>query len=130
MQLSEQIAWLFLLALPIACIAWAVTHERICKEPRDFCVRKSNTSKTFLGGKFFYHFTCEYCFSYYVTLVFLIFTKYHLLLAGWGGCIVAFFALVWIANIYMSLFCFIRVAMKKEKKEADIEDSKLKAMRR
>jgi hypothetical protein len=36
------------------------------------------------------------------------------------------FALVWIANVYMSLFGFIRVGMKKEKMDADIEELKLK----
>ena len=25
--LARQVAWLFLLALPVACVAWTVTHE-------------------------------------------------------------------------------------------------------
>jgi hypothetical protein len=32
---------------------------------------------------------------------------------------------VWIANVYMSLFGFIRVGMKKEKVNADLEEIKL-----
>ncbi|MEO7049208.1 MAG: hypothetical protein ABI091_28140, partial [Ferruginibacter sp.] len=115
MQLSEQTIWLFLLALPIACIAWTVTHEEILKEPRDFCIRKSKTCKTIMQRKFFYLFTCEYCFSHYVTLLFLLITRYHLLFFDWRGYLLSEFALVWIANIYMSLFGFIRVGMKKEK---------------
>lgn len=125
MKLDEQIAGLFLLALPIACIAWTVTHEEIFKEPREFCIQKSKTGKTALQRKFFYLFTCEYCFSHYVTLVFLIITRYHLLFADWRGYLIAGFALVWIANIYMSLFGFVRVGMKKEKIVADIEECKL-----
>lgn len=126
MQLSEQVAYLFLLALPLACISWTITHEEVFKEPRDFCLKKSKTSKTILQRKFFYLFTCEYCFSHYVTIGLLIFTKYHLLYTGWRGYLIGGFALVWIANIYMSIFGFIRVGLKKEKMDADIEELKLK----
>lgn len=125
-QLSEQVAWLFLLALPIACIAWTVTHEEIFKEPRDFCIQKSKSSKTILQRKFYYLFTCEYCFSHYVALAFLIITRYHLLLADWRGYLIGGFALVWITNIYMCVFGLIRVGMKKEKMDADMEEVKLK----
>ncbi len=126
LQLNEQITWLFILALPVACIAWTVTHEEIFKEPRDFCVQKSKAGKTLLQRKLFYLFTCEYCFSHYVALLFLIITKYHLLFTNWRGYLIAGFALVWITNIYMSLFGLIRVGMKKEKIDADIEEHKLK----
>jgi hypothetical protein len=125
MQLSEQVAYLFLLALPIACIAWTITHEELFKEPREFCIKKSKSSKTIVQRKCYYVFTCEYCFSHYVTLAFLIITKYHLLFDDWRGYLVAGFALVWIANIYMSLFGFVRVGMKKEKMDAAIEELNL-----
>jgi len=126
MSLSEQIATLFLLALPIACIAWTVTHEEVFREPREYCVNKSKTCKTIWQRKFFYLFTCEYCFSHYVTAIFLILTKFHLLLPDWRGYLISGFALVWIANAYMSLFGFLRVGMKKEKMDADIQEIKLK----
>jgi len=126
MELSEQIIYLFLLAIPIACISWTVTHEEIFREPRDFCINKSHTCKTMLQRKFFYLFTCEYCFSHYITLAFLIITKYQLLYAGWRGYLVGGFALVWIANIYISLFQLIRVSVKKEKMTADIDEIALK----
>ena len=72
--------------------------------------------------KFFYLFTCEYCFSHYITIFFLIISDYQLLLTGWKGFIIAGFALVFIANIYMSLFALLRQAIKKEKVEiAEIE---------
>ncbi|MEO8085979.1 MAG: hypothetical protein ABI763_04115 [Bacteroidota bacterium] len=127
MPVSGQVVTLFLLALPIASIAWTVTHEEIFKEPRDFCIKKSKTCITISQRKFFYLFTCEYCFSHYVTLLFLLFSKFHLLFDDWRGYLVGGFALVWIANIYMSLFGFIRVGMKREKMDADIEEIKLKA---
>jgi len=130
MPLSQQVAHLFLLAVPIACIAWTVTHEELFKEPRDFCIRKSKSSDTLMKRKFFYLFTCEYCFSHYVTLFFLLITKYHLLFEDWRGYFIGGFALVWIANSYMSLFGLIRVGMKREKMDADMEEIKLKAVKK
>ena len=126
MELSQQLIYLSVLAIPIACIAWTVTREEIFKEPRDFCVEKSKSSKSIFARKFFYLFTCEYCFSHYVTLFFLVITKFQLLYEDWRGYLISLFALVWVANVYMSLFGFIRVGMKKEKMDADIEELKLK----
>jgi hypothetical protein len=34
---------------------------------------------------------------------------------GWKGYVIAGFSLVWIANIYISLFYRIRIVIKKEK---------------
>ncbi len=125
MLLSTQITYLFLLALPIACIAWTVTHEEIFAEPRNYCVKQSKNCQNILTRKFFYLFTCEYCFSHYVTAAFLIITKYKLGYDDWRGYLIAGFALVWIANVYMSLFARLRVGMKKEKMEADIKEVEL-----
>ncbi len=126
MNLSTQTAWLFLLALPIACITWTVTHEEIFKEPREYCTRKSKECKTLALRKFFYLFTCEYCFSHYVTIAFLFITKFTLLLQGWRGYLIAGFALVWIANLYISIFVFIRQDIKKAKTEIETMSNDLK----
>ena len=125
-SLNEQIIHLFLLAMAIACIAWTITHEEVFREPREFCQRRAKEGKTIWVRKFFYLFTCEYCFSHYVALFFLIITKYHLLFADWRGYLIGFFSLVWIANIYMSLFGFIRVGMKVENIEAKIKEVELR----
>ncbi|MBK8487270.1 MAG: hypothetical protein KA954_09470 [Chitinophagales bacterium] len=129
MELSTQIAYLFLLAIPIACIAWTITHEEITREPREYCLKKSKNSKSILKCKFFYLFTCEYCFSHYVTIFFLLLTQFKLLYPDWRGYIISGFSLVWVANIYMSAFQLLRVDMKKEKMEADIEEIKLKEIK-
>ena len=117
MTLSEQIIWLFLLAIPIACIAWTVTHEEVFREPRDYCVKRSQDCRSLLQRKFFYLLTCEYCFSHYVTIFFLIITRYRLLYDDWRGYLVAGFALVWIANQYMSLYGRLRLDIKSERVE-------------
>ena len=124
--ISNQVFALFLLAIPIACASWTVTHEEIFKEPRDFCVGRCKTGKTILERKFFYLFTCEYCFSHYVTAFFIFFTDYKLLMPDWRGYVVALFSLVWIANIYMSLFALIRQDVKKEKTEIELMEQKIK----
>ena len=117
MTIGMQTFWLFVLAIPIACVAWTITQEEIFREPREYCIQKSKDCKTVWQRKFFYLFTCEYCFSHYVTIVFLFLTNYTLLLTDWRGYVIAFFALVWIANVYMSLFGRVRQDIKKEKTE-------------
>ena len=125
MELSTQLIWLFVLAMPIACIAWTVTHEEVFREPRDFCERGSKEGRTLLTRKFYYLFTCEYCFSHYVTILILVLTNYHLLMDGWKGYLLAGFALVWVANIYMSLFALIRVDLKKERLDVNLKEEQL-----
>ena len=112
-----QTAYLFLLAIPVACISWTITHEEVFKEPREFCKRQSEQSPSLLKRKFFYLFTCEYCFSHYVSIGILFLTGFHLLYDDWRGYIMAGFSLVWIANFYMSLFSIIKTDIKKDKIE-------------
>ncbi|MGV3705180.1 MAG: hypothetical protein ACO1NU_07345 [Arcticibacter sp.] len=125
MSLSTQIAWLFILAIPIACVAWTVTHEEVFREPREYCVRCSQYGKTLFKRKFFYLFTCEYCFSHYITVIFLILTDFRLLVDDWRGYIIAGFALVWVANQYMSLYGYLRIDLKKEKLLTKKEEQEL-----
>jgi hypothetical protein len=123
---NNQVLALFLLAIPIACVAWTVTHEEIFKEPREYCVGRCKAGKTILERKFFYLFTCEYCFSHYVTAFFIFFTDYQFLMSDWRGYVIALFSLVWIANVYMSLFALIRQDVKKEKTEIELLEQKIK----
>ncbi|GAC1700672.1 MAG: hypothetical protein NVS9B4_02470 [Candidatus Acidiferrum sp.] len=67
--------------------------------------------------KFFYLFTCEYCFSHYVTAGFLAITRFKLIFLGWRGYLIAGFSLVWLANVYMSFFARIRLNIKRERVE-------------
>jgi len=114
MPLSHQFAYLMLLALPIACASWTVTHEEVFREPREFCTKMSQKCKKLPQRKFFYLFTCEYCFSHYVTALFLVMTRFTMLYEGWRGYVISWFALVWIANVYMSVFNRLRLEIKHE----------------
>ncbi len=120
--LRFQILELFLLAIPIACVAWTVTHEEVFREPREYCARRSQNCRGWFERKFFYLFTCEYCFSHYIAAAFLIITRFKLLFPDWRGYLIAFFSLVWIANQYMSVYNRLRLDIKTEKLESEIKE--------
>lgn len=124
MEISMQILWLFILAIPIACISWTVTQEELFRELREYCVHRSLHDTTIVKRKLFFLFTCEYCFSHYITIVFLFLTGYQLLINDWRGYIIAGFSLVWIANVYMNLYGLIRQDIKKEKTETKVLEKK------
>jgi hypothetical protein len=117
-----QMLWLFVLAAPIACVAWTVTHEDVFREVHTWCVEKSEKSRRWYQRKFFYLFTCEYCFSHYVAAGAVLLTGYRLLLPDWRGALLAWFTLVWVANIYMSLFGRLRLDIKRERVEIKAEE--------
>jgi hypothetical protein len=92
-------------------------HEEVFREPREYFAKRSVNGRSLFVRKFFYLFTCEYCFSHYVTILFLGLTGYKLLMANWTGYLIAGFALVYVANAYMSLFGLIRQDIVREKEE-------------
>ena len=113
-SLSHQLGVLLLLALVVACLSWTVTHEEAFRETRDYCKNKSENCKPLYQRKFFYLFTCEYCLSHYVTAFLLLITHFRLLFEGWRGFLISEFALVWVANVYMSGFNRLRLEIKAE----------------
>lgn len=117
-----QIAYLLTLALPVACVAWTVTHEEVFRESRQYCQEESSKAQSLVRRKFFYLLTCEYCFSHYVAAAILIITRYRLLFPDWRGYLVAFFALVWIANQYMSIYNRLRLDIKHEQVEIKADE--------
>lgn len=122
MSIGEQLAFLFILALPIASLAWTVTHEEIFREPREWCKNRSENCNRLLKRKFFYLFTCEYCFSHYVVILFLAITRFKLLYMDWRGYLVSWLALVWIANIYMNLYSHVRLDIKRERVQIAVHE--------
>jgi hypothetical protein len=128
--LRLQLLELFVLAIPIACIAWTVTHEEIFREPRDYCVSRSQNCRRWYERKFFYLFTCEYCFSHYVSAAIVVITRFKLLFDDWRGYLMALFALVWIANQYMSIYNRLRLDIKSEKLETEIKEEVVSANRK
>jgi hypothetical protein len=117
MRITLQLIFLFILAIPISSVTWTITHEEVVREFRDFCIARSKTCRRIYERKFFYLFTCEYCFSHYVTAAFLIRTRFKLLYPDWRGYLIAEFSLVWLANFYMGIFGMVRLDLKRERIE-------------
>jgi hypothetical protein len=115
--IGHQVVLLLLFAIPVACVSWTVTHETLFREPREWSIARSEASGNIIARKFFYIFGCEYCFSHYVTVAMLLLTRFTLVFADWRGYILAGFSLVWIANIYMSLFARLRLAITSERQD-------------
>ena len=117
--IEVQVLVLLVLSAVVACIAWTVTHEEVFREPRDQCMKRSKDGRHILVRKFFYLFTCEYCFSHYVAATVVVASHYRILVDDWRGFIVAMFALVWLANFQMAAFARIRLEVKLERIEID-----------
>lgn len=122
MALRLQIAWLLVLGIPVACVAWTVTHEEIFREPRQYCQRQCNDARNIMRRKFFYLFTCEYCFSHYVAAAIMLICRFKLLFPDWRGYLLSFFALVWVANQYMSIYNRLRLDIKHEQVEIKADE--------
>lgn len=125
MSILTQIFWLVILSMVVASIAWTVTQEEIFSEWRELCADKSQKCKTLVQRKFFYVFTCEYCFSHWVTILILLLTGFRLLIDDWRGYILAFFAIPWLANQLMSIYRRLRVGIKYEDALAEVVEENL-----
>jgi hypothetical protein len=124
--MARTIFSLAILSIMIGSIAWTVTQEEIFSEPREYCEARCRTARSLVARKFFYVFTCEYCFSHWVTLVVLAITDFRLVFDDWRGLLVSFFVLPWLANQWMSIYRRLRVAIKHEDVLAESVKSELK----
>jgi hypothetical protein len=125
--LLQQVIWLLILALPVASISWTVTHEEIFRELREYCAEGSRSCRRWWQRKLFYVFTCEYCFSHYVTAAVLALTDFRLLLPDWRGVVLAFFATAAVAAVYLSLYGRLRVDIKAERVDIETKERRLAA---
>jgi hypothetical protein len=114
---------LLTLALPVAAISWAVTHEELFREFHDYCVDRSQSAARFPVRKFFYLFTCEYCFSHYVSAGVLLATRFTLLFDDWRGYFVAWLSLVWVANHLIGIYGRLRLGIRSERLEIGLKEA-------
>jgi amino acid permease len=126
MSLAAQVVWLLVLAVPVACIAWTFTQEEVLRELRAYAEQQRDHAPQLWKRKFYYLLTCHYCFSHYVAIFFLGLTRFKLLYLDWRGYIIALFALVWVANQYMSVYALLRQDLKKERFVAKAVEHKVK----
>jgi hypothetical protein len=114
---------LFILALPVAAISWAVTHEEMFRELHDYCVERSRAATRLPSRKFYYLLTCEYCFSHYVSAAMLLLTRFTLLYEDWRGYFIAWLSLVWVANHLISLYGRLRLGIRSERLEIGLKEA-------
>jgi hypothetical protein len=114
---------LLVLALPVAAISWAFTHEEVFREVHNYCVGRSRISRRLPTRKFFYLLTCAYCFSHYVSAAMLAITGFTLLYTDWRGYLIAWLALVWVANHLISLYGRLRLGIRSERLEIGLKEA-------
>ena len=102
-----------------------MTHEELFREVNDYATERSENDRRWWVRKFFYLFTCEYCFSHYVSLGAVLVSGFHLLLDDWRGIAIAWLAVVWIANQYMGIHGRLRVAIKSSRTEIRVLEEQL-----
>lgn len=108
-----------LLALPIGCVSWTVTNEEIFRDMREHLSGVCNRTDSLLLRKLCYLPTCHYCFSHWVTLLFLCITGFKLMFPDWRGYVVGGFTLVMITNVYLTLYNILRVILRTLKAQAE-----------
>ena len=126
MSLGAQVVGLFVLALAIACVSWTVTQEELFRELREYAERRMRCDESAWRRKCFYLVTCHYCFSHYVALFFIVITGFKLMMPNWTGYVIALFALVWVANVYVSFYAWLRQQYKTQKYEAKAVEHEVK----
>lgn len=114
---------LLMLSLPVAALSWTITHEELFREFHDYCVGRSESARRLPIRKFFYLFTCEYCFSHYVSAGVLLATHFTLLFDDWRGYVVSWLALVWVANHLIGIYGRLRLGIRSERLEIGLKEA-------
>lgn len=108
-------------AAVVAILVRAFTHEEIAKEIRDRLVGYCRDEGCpFFLRKLAYMPTCEFCLSFWVTvLLVLAVFRYRLVYDDWRGYFVSTFVIMAVANVYMSAFNLLRIDLRKERAVAE-----------
>jgi hypothetical protein len=114
---TNQLLCLIALATAVACVSRTVVYEEIFREVHDYCAKRSEQSSSLVVRKFFYLFTCDYCFSHYIAIGFIWLTNFKIALPDWRGSIIAFFALVFVTNLLLNLYARLKVEINLTKVE-------------
>jgi len=120
MGYGNQIAFALILSIPVACITWTVTQEEIFAAIRLSLGRyRSRHGDSWWRRQIAYAPTCPYCFSHYVAGTLIGLLNFKMLAGDWRGYLVSLFTLVFIANIYITVYHVLRVGLRWERSRAD-----------
>jgi hypothetical protein len=87
MSLGVQVVWLFVLSIPIACIAWTVTQEEMFRELRDFCRKRCENEPRLVAPQILLSVHLRVLLQPLSALFFLLMTRYRLLLDDRRGTV-------------------------------------------
>ncbi len=124
MPYSSQIAFAFILSIPVACISWTVTQEELFKEMREYLAGcQARYRRSWWRRKLAYSPRCAYCLSHYVAGVLVALMNFKMLADDWRGYVVSLFSLVLIANVYLTVYHLLRVELRRIRSLADRAES-------
>ncbi len=114
----------FWIAGLVAVIAWTLTKEEISRELREWLKKQSETASTLPARKLAYMLTCEFCLSFWVSLIALLVFRHRVAYSDWRGVLLAQFVTWAIANVYMTGYSMFRVDIRKDQMEIKKEEAK------
>jgi len=115
----------FWIAAAVAVIAWTQAKEEITRELRQWLQFQTETGRNILVRKLAYMFTCEFCFSFWVSLLALVVFRHRVAYDDWRGVVLAQFVTWAIANVYMTGYSMFRTDIRKDQIEIKKEESKV-----
>lgn len=117
---------ILLLAIPVACISWTIAKEELFDWLRHICGELKKKEyvgwQKWLCEKIAYWPTCYFCLSHFIAFGFLIFYPVKILSDDWRGYVIAFFAIVLVANFYLTLFNILRASLRFIQAKADVAE--------
>lgn len=120
MDLASQLLDALVLAIPVACVVWTFTQEEIFKDVQDALkAYQKKHAGSLWRRKLAYMPTCPYCLSHYVSAVFIAVFRFKMVADDWRGYLVSLFAIVLIANTYITAYHLLRVALRAGRAYAD-----------
>lgn len=113
----------FVIAGAVAVSAWTIAKEEIFRELREWCKQINQGGKLpWVICKAAYIPTCEYCCSFWVTLVAVYVLQYTVIWTEWRGSVLAQLFTWSLAVAYMAVFQYFRVEIRRDGIEADVID--------
>lgn len=117
---------LLLLSIAVATTTWTITNEDIFKTFRRNCAHLADRPDLpIVWRKLCYIFTCGYCLSHWMTVVwFLVFMESWRLI-DWPSRLVYAFVVIAVANVWMTGYALLRTKLKRERTEAEMSQRSL-----
>lgn len=111
---------ILIIASAVAVVSWTIAKEEIFSEIRNNyckpCIENENAP--YLVRKCAYMPTCEYCCSFWVTLLSVFIFHQQTLFTDWRGYLLGHLVTWAVAVAYMSIYQLVRVDIRVEQKIA------------